>query len=277
MALLHVVISQNMFSRWSFQQITLSTGADQVNVFDAKYSTVFVGLLLVWALLFLQLIKRAGAKQVLVSLPFQFFVLSAAGVFIIPTLVLLPGFQHALVFIAERMSLGVAICVCALLGRAEPRKLERYAMAAVVLVFFGFLYRDERILNSFEDQMQDVVAGLPEGQRVVSAVDDPTLRTNPLTHMIDRVCIGHCYSYANYEPSTTQFRLRVIAPNPYIISTYDASHELQMGAYVVKESDVPLYQLFLNERGLFSVRSLRIGVPCGEQGWKSLPDLFANG
>ena len=25
--------------------------------------------------------------------------------------------------------------------------------------------------------------------------------------MIDRICVGHCYSYANYEPSTDQFRI----------------------------------------------------------------------
>jgi hypothetical protein len=277
MALFHAVIRQNMFTRWSFQQITLSSGADQVNVFDGKYFWVFMALLVVWALLFLQLVKRAGARQVLVSLPFQFFVLSASAVFIIPTLVMVPGFQNALVFIAERMSLGVAICVCALLGAAPPRKLEQYALLAVVAVFFGFLYRDERILNSFEDRMQDVVAVLPAGQRVVSALDDPTLRTNSLTHMIDRVCIGHCYSYANYEPSTGQFRIRVTAPNPYIVADYFSSHDLQIGTYKVKEPDVPLYQVYVNEStGAFMVRSLRIGIPCGVQGLKSLPDLFAN-
>jgi len=92
------------------------------------------------------------------SIPFQFCVISAAAVFILPATALLPGFQHALVFSAERMSLGVGICVCAMLGAAPPRNFERYALVALAVVFFGFLYQDERALNSFEDRMSDKVA-----------------------------------------------------------------------------------------------------------------------
>ena len=67
------------------------------------------------------------------SVPFQFCVISAAAVFILPTTVLLPGFHHTLVYIAERMSLGVGICVCALLAAGRPRRFERYAMIAVAV------------------------------------------------------------------------------------------------------------------------------------------------
>src|ERR1039457_2738573 len=64
MLLLHVVIGRTMASRWSPQQINLTTGLDQVWVFDAKYYVVMVGLVLVWGLLFLNLIHLSGARQV---------------------------------------------------------------------------------------------------------------------------------------------------------------------------------------------------------------------
>jgi hypothetical protein len=35
---------------------------------------------------------------------------------------------------------------------------ERCALVAVALIFFGFLYRDERALNALEDRMQGAVA-----------------------------------------------------------------------------------------------------------------------
>jgi hypothetical protein len=56
------------------------------------------------------------------------------------------------------MSLGVAVCVCALLAAVTPRLVERYALVAVAILFFGLVYRDERALNAFEDRMEDVVS-----------------------------------------------------------------------------------------------------------------------
>ena len=60
------------------------------------------------------------------SVAFQFCVISAAAVFILPSTILLPGFHHALVYIAERMSLGVGICVCRRRSRPPaPRAYQR--------------------------------------------------------------------------------------------------------------------------------------------------------
>jgi len=277
MVLLHVAIGRTMVSQWSMQQINLTTGVDQVWVFDAKYYVVMLGLLLVWGLMFLNVIHLSGARQVISGIPFHLCAISAAGVFILPTTVLIPGFHHSLAFIAERMSLGVGVCVCALLGAARPKRLEMYALVLVAMVFFGFLYRDERALNSFEDRMQDTVAKLSPGQRVINAVQDPALRVNALAHMIDRACIRHCYSYANYEPSTAQFRIRAEAQNPYVVYSYEQSWELQVGAYVVRESDLPLYQVDLDENGKMVLRELKAGEPCGSTEWDPLSETLPAG
>jgi hypothetical protein len=275
MVALQIVVGHTMFSHWSAQQIKMATGADQVWVFDGKYYLVLVGLVFLWGLMFLDLLKVSGLQSVVSSLPFQFCVISAAAVSILPTTILLPGFHHSLVYIAERMSLGVGICVCALLASAHPRLFQRYALAVIAVVFFGFLYRDEKILNVIEDRMDDVISQLPAGQRVVSGVDDPYLHTFAVLHMIDRACLGHCFSYANYEPSTAQFRIRAVAQNPYVASRYGDSWAMQTGNYVVQERDLPLLQLVLDEGGRMVVRSLKAGAPCGgSPPLKALPSLF---
>jgi len=274
MAVVRVWTTLAFSARWYPSQVARITGADQVWVFDAKYYLALVGLLLLWGVLFLDLIHAWGASRVLTSLPFQFFVMSAGGVLILPATVFIPGFLHALAFIAERMSLGVGICVCALLAAVRPRPFERYAMLGVALLFFAFLYRDERALNTFEDRLDGAIAGIAPGQRVVSLVDDPDLRVNAVTHMIDRVCIGRCFSYANYEPSTAQFRVRAVAANPVVVKTYADSWALQTGAYMVKPADEPLYAVDLDESGRVVIRPLRAGTLCGSTYWKVLSGLI---
>jgi hypothetical protein len=92
--------------------------------------------------------------------------------------------------------------------------------------------------------------------------------------MIDRVCLGRCFSYANYEPSTAQFRIRTVAENPYVTARYEDSWRMQNGSYVVQSHDLPLLQLVLDPSGRMVVRTLKAGTPCGSTSLKALPDLF---
>jgi len=74
------------------------------------------------------------------------------------------------------MSLGVGICVCALLVPEGLASLSDTRRSRWRWSFFGLLYRDERILNAIEDRMQGAVAQLAPGERVVSGVEDHYLR-----------------------------------------------------------------------------------------------------
>ncbi len=270
MVLVHWALTVRTVTQWSPLQIVSTTGVDQVWVFDLKYYFVLVGLLFLWGLLFLEMMHRLGPRQVASSMAFQLCIVSASGVFIMPSAVRIPGFQHSLVYIAERMSLGVGICVCALLGAARARVFVRYGMAFLALVFFAFLFRDERALNSFEDRMEDTVARLEPGQRVVTGVDDANLHTPFLVgHMVDRVCLGRCFSYGNYEPCTAQFRVRATAFNPYVVFRYRDSADIQLGKYIVKPRDLPLYKVDLEE-GRLVIRSLPAGLPSGLKFWDIL-------
>jgi hypothetical protein len=167
MVVLRELADRRLIDEWSLQRVFMTPGADQGWTFDARYGVVLVGLLLVWGVLFLELVRQWGTRRVAASIPFQICVVGAAGVFLLPVTLLIPGFHQALVYIAERMALGVSVCVCALLGAARPRMLERCALAALALIFFGLLYRDERASNALEDRMQGAVAQSAPGRRVV--------------------------------------------------------------------------------------------------------------
>jgi hypothetical protein len=236
---------------WFSYQVGRATGTDQLLIYGARYQLPRLLLLSAWGLLLAGMLRRSGWRGLGLRLPFEIGLITALAVAILPDRILLPGYAHPLVYIAERMSLAVAICACAVLAPARPRLPEMAAIAAAAAVFFGFLYGDGRAANRIEEVMERAVAQVPPGSRVVSAV------TQPQAHMIDRVCIGRCFSYANYEPSTGQFRIRAERENPVVLASYADSWAMQAGGYIVKQRDLPLYGVFPAAGGQeFTIRPL---------------------
>ncbi|MGA2436310.1 MAG: hypothetical protein ABSG25_13620, partial [Bryobacteraceae bacterium] len=107
--------------------------------------------------------------------------------------------------------------------------------------------------------VERVLDALPPGQRVVSAVASRGIRLDPLGHLLDRPCAGRCFNYANYEPSTGQFRLRAIEENRIVFDKYRDSYDLQKGQYTVKSRDLPLYEVYACGPQRFCLRMLRLG------------------
>jgi hypothetical protein len=120
-----------------------------------------------------------------------------------------------------------------------------------------------------------VVGQLPPGQRVVSVLADPESRIRSLAHAVDRICLGRCFSYANYEPSTAQFRVRAYRENSFVVSDYGESWSIQTGGYVVKARDLPMYNIDLCERGSaqICVAPLRAGATLRNTGLRVAPVL----
>jgi hypothetical protein len=265
-----MVVTSAWNTRWFPTQIMDATGLHQVRIYDDKYQAVMLGLFLIWALAAFDLASMHGFSTVLRGIPFQLCFLTAVGIVAVPSFIRIPGYQHALAFISDRMGLALAICVCAMVASAPGHLVRYYLSAAVTVLFFGFLYRDERALNRLENRMEAVVSQLPPGLRVLGGVEAPDLHVTALVHMIDRVCIGRCYSYANYEPSTAQFRVRVVGESPLVVSTYDDSWKIEVGTYIVKPRDLPLNQVVADERGRISIRTLTAGIKTGISVWNPL-------
>jgi len=269
---LHIAMSATMMTRWTYWQFKRLTGVDQAWVFDDKYWVTGTGLLLIWILLLYEAIRQNGARRLAGGELFPVAALTAAGIFLLPSWAWLPGYHHALVFISERMSLTMGILFAALSATAQPRGWHRWMIGVLAAVFFVFLFLDERALNGFEDQTRDRLAQLPAMARVVSNAD-ADLRVNALTHIIDRECIGRCYSYANYEPSSGQFRIRVTGPTAIVAPTDKDSSRMQNGGYAVKERDLPLYRLAAAGDGSLAVESMAVGEMIGVSRWNGLWEL----
>ena len=265
-----VVLQSRWKTLWLPQQFSAVTAIDQIWIYGGRYVLLAAALLFCWAYLLAGWMQTKGRREVMAGVAFQICALTGAGILILPDWIRIPGYNHALVFLAERMALALGICVCALVAAAPVRPVLRGILAAIALAFFAFSYADEGKLNALEDRMDALTSQLPPGQRVVSAVLALNVPTNPTTHMIDRACIGRCFSYGNYEPASAQFRVRVTGPSPVVVSSDADANALQNGDYVVKDRDLPLYQIRLLPDGSLTLRSLAAGQKTGITEWQGL-------
>ncbi len=103
----------------------------------------------------------------------------------------------------------------------KPRKWQLAGFAFLALAFFIFLRDDAVYLNQTEANAEALLSRLPYGTRVIPTLSSPPdSRIEFVGHLADRACIGHCFSFLNYEPASGQFRVRAkpgnrIAASPY--------------------------------------------------------------
>jgi len=245
---------------WSSNSPFFVPGADQLWVFSIRYFPIYIGLTALWAARVLYLWLAPRARQVLLSAPFQLGFLQMAGILLMPTAVLLPTYSAPLTFIVPRMSLPAGIFICVVFASLQPVVFERIALPLLALAFFSFLYGDTRKLNQLEDRVEAAIAKLPPGQRVISSLCDLGGRVNGPLHILDRACIGRCFSYANYEPQSKAFRVRTTARNKIVLDTYEDIYAVEQGTYTVKARDLPLYHLrFCNTGSGVCLSELRAG------------------
>jgi len=269
MIALHITLAFRMWTDWRPEQIQFTVGAHELWVFGSKYMYPAAATLLVWVLLAIALLRSRG-RSVLSTDLFQLSALTAAGIVLIPRGIWFPLYGHPLVYITQRMGLALAVCLCALLSAAPARRWHTFALSVAALLFFGFLYTDERTLNELEDQEEALVATLPPGQRVLSSLVAPDVQTIPLAHLLDRACVGRCYSYGNYEPSSAQFRIRVTGDHGIVVPTEADSLQLQVGGYVARPQDLPLYEIVTDPTGRLVLRSIPAGSRNSVMLWEGL-------
>src|SRR3989440_11066557 len=96
-----------------------------------------------------------------------------------------------------------------------------------------------------EANAEKLVADLSPGTRVIVTIRAPAdSRIAFISHAVERACIGHCFSYANYEPSSREFRVRVREGSPVVTSSTDTAEDMAAGEYDVDETDPPLKQIY---------------------------------
>jgi hypothetical protein len=230
--------------RWFWPQTLLVSGADQALIFGLKYLYIVAPVVLVSILLVVRLIQTYGWKNLPFTMPFQLWLLNAAAVALLPNDVFFPQYAVAFGYVANRFSLSAGIMACALLAQVPLRMYEKVAMLGIAAAFSAMLFADTRELNRWEDSVDAKVAQLPFGQRVISALPVLSIPVDPLSHMVDRACVGRCYSYANYEPSTRQFRIRADKGNGIVLSEYADVYAIEKTGYTVQPRDLPLSLIY---------------------------------
>ncbi len=259
------ILTHQYLCSWSPQQALFITGANQIVLFGAQYMLPFTCLLVVWLLLLRKLAKLQGMAHLISTVPFQLWLLSAAAVFLMPDQVMLPQFARPLGFIASRLSFGAAVMMCAVLAGGSTSRLEKIALASAAALFFALLCADDHELNQREDRLDAAVRQLPAGQRVIATLPSPSLRSLCLHHDLDRACVGQCFSYANYEAASQQFRIRAFPGNGMVLDNNANVEAAAGGTYVVQPRDLPVYLAYPcgSDFRNFCLRPLQAGERTG--------------
>ncbi|MGA9940113.1 MAG: hypothetical protein WBP92_17840 [Candidatus Acidiferrales bacterium] len=177
------------------------------------------------------------------GIPLQLYVVALLAVPLLPRGVYI-SHTVPIALLTDRLTSVSAVLVCCLLGAMRPSRWHLVAAAIIAAIFFAFVYQDTSVANRMEAQAERLVRTLPKNSRVMATIDPPDESRILIQHMIDRACVGYCFSYGNYEPSTAVFRVRSTPGNPYVLNNYKQAVDMEDGDYSVQPQDLPVYQVY---------------------------------
>ena len=220
-------------------------GTEQLWVFGPKYFALAVAVALWGAVLIWHRIDANQLHHTSIwdDPRFHLWIIHGAAFVLMPASVQLPLYKHLIGYIPERLSLFGALTLCLMLAGAASVKRTLILTLPVAAVFFSFLYVDGLAYNGVSAQVEELVRPLPEGQRVVGPVYDEGARIPALIHVADRACVGRCWSFADYEPATGQFRIQATAENPVVAWEMADVQKMERGEFVVRPMDEPVYSV----------------------------------
>jgi hypothetical protein len=260
---------------WVHDPFYLMNGADQLTLYGQRYATlgwVALGFGALCVVVDVVVRSRDTSFWQSLRLPVELYLIALVAVALLPEN-LRPSISGGWIgLLASRLTAFSAIFGLWLMSCLEPRKWHLVGFGACAIVFFGFLYQDTLVLNRMESNAEALVNRLPFGTRVIATIwAPPGSRVSFIGHIADRACIGHCFSYANYEPSSNQFRIRAHPGSPVVSASDDDTEDMQAGEYEVQDEDLPLKEIFqCDDKDLtkLCIRDLASGEKNGRLGYK---------
>jgi len=250
-------------------------GADQLVTYNADYLWIGLAVLIAATVIVALALRRDGLEMVRKRATWiQVYLLMAIAVWCAPGGILHPTFGR-MGYIPDRASLYSAVLLCVLLAALRPAKWQGLTLAIVAVAFFGLLYRDSSRLDRTEVSLDVAVLALQPGDRVIANLYHPPHWRIADEHLIDRVCIGHCYSFANYEASSRQFRIKADPGNRIVTASTTDSRDMELGQYIVRPEDLPITEIFSCGRTLteICVHPLKAGEANGQAYFETLQRL----
>lgn len=204
--------------------------------------------------------------------PLELWILLLLTALMIPETMLIPPLSPSpLGGVISRMTSVTGVLALCVLASIKPRTWHLAGLGICALVFFIWTYQDTGILNDMEHQTETLVSSLPYGRRVTSTIFHPGWRLPTVDHSADRACIGRCFAYENYEPSSAQFRIRVRHGSPVVTDSVPVHSEMQSGVYTVRMEDLPMDHIYqCEEKNLnkLCMRELSAGEQNGGIGYR---------
>jgi hypothetical protein len=221
-------------------------GGDQLLLFGKRYELV-AGAFLLFAAVAMA-VDRFGSpsdakRWERFAIPLQLYLVLIAAALLLPEGIRFRSQSPALALLTERLTSVSAAVLCCLLAGAKPRKWPIVPLTAIAAVFFVFVYQDTGRANRMEAQLEGLVRTIPPDQRVMGTITPFPGSRILIQHMLDRACIGYCFSYGNYEAAAGLFRVRALPGNRYVLTDFDSTADTEDGTYEVEAEDLPVYQV----------------------------------
>jgi hypothetical protein len=264
------------FGVWDLSGPGIYNGSDQLALYSPRYYILSgVALLFGVACFVADRLRRERARESwsAIRLPLELHWIVVFAIYVLPDVLRIPLYSGWVGSLALRLTTVAAVMGLCVLALMQPRKWHTAGFAIIAVVFFAFLFQDTATLNRMEAQIERLIdRSVPVGGRVTATIWAPSDSRLPnVVHMVDRACVGKCFSFQNYEPPSRQFRVRVAGDgSPLNTDDSDASQQMEAGEYVVQPEDLPMTQIYqCDESDLtrLCVRQLAAGELNGRIGY----------
>jgi len=271
----YVAHRASLLGDWDRGPFYLYNGADQLGLFGTRYfwlagAAFFFGLVCAGTDLYSRRKENDWWRQF--PLAFELYAVTFCATGLLPENLRTSPEGGWIGLLGSRLTIISAIFGLCVLGGIRPRKWHLAGFGICAGIFFAFLYQDTGWLNRLEEHAEELVSKLAPGTRVIVTIEAPKdSRMEFVGHAAERACIKHCFSYANYEPSSRQFRVRVREGSPVVTSSTDDAQDMASGQYEVQDEDLPIKQIYqcdANDLTKLCVRDLEAGEINGRIGYK---------
>jgi hypothetical protein len=260
----------SLLADWDRGPFYLYNGADQLGLYGNRYFYLAGAAFLfgvIWVAVDVHMRRRDNSWWKSFELPAELYAIAFCATALLPEN-LRPSVNAGWIgLLGSRLTTLSAIFGLCVLGALKPRRQHLAGFGFCAILFFAFLYQDTGWLNRLEANAETLVRDLPAGTRVIVTARAPAeSRIAFIGHAIERACIGHCFSYANYEPSSAEFRVRVRPGSRVAISSTDLGEDMASGEYELDITDLPMKQIYqcdANDLTKLCIRDLAAGETNG--------------
>jgi hypothetical protein len=240
---------QNLAPSWRGEGFVQLLGQDQVNVYGRRY------LLVSWAALAWGAVSVIGAfydwtfrgrePSRALWLATELYVVAVAATVCLPENFRTGLYAGWVGLLVSRLTVVTGVFGLLVVTSLRPPWWSWRGAAVIATIYFGFLWQDTGKLDQLEANARMLTQKLAPGTRIVAVASAPEgWRVPFIYHSIDRACIGHCFSFANYEASSLQFRVRAQPGNSVVTTSVDQSDDMSSGDYRVRKRDLPLVSIY---------------------------------